>query len=39
MAKQEISAGKYPEAIELCRAIVASQAAEIAEMKALLAGL
>jgi uncharacterized protein (DUF305 family) len=39
MAEQEISAGKYPEAIELCRAIVTSQAAEIVEMKKLLAGL
>jgi uncharacterized protein (DUF305 family) len=38
MAKQEISVGKYPEAIDLCRAIVTSQAAEIVEMKALLAG-
>lgn len=39
MAEQEISAGKYPEAIELCRAIVTSQTAEIVEMKGLLAGL
>ncbi|MDR6414943.1 DUF305 domain-containing protein [Pseudarthrobacter sulfonivorans] len=39
MAKQEISAGKYPEATDLCRAIVTSQAAEIVEMKSLLAGL
>lgn len=39
MAKQEISAGKYPAAIELCRHIVTSQEAEIVEMKALLAGL
>lgn len=39
MAEQEIAAGKYPEAIELCRAIVTSQAAEIVEMKKLLAGL
>jgi uncharacterized protein (DUF305 family) len=39
MAQQEISAGKYPEAIELCRHIVTSQEAEIVEMKALLTGL
>lgn len=39
MAKQEIGAGKYPEAIDLSRAIITSQEAEIAEMKALLAGL
>jgi uncharacterized protein (DUF305 family) len=39
MAKQEISAGKYPEAIELSRAIATSQEAEIAEMKGLLTTL
>lgn len=39
MAKQELSVGKYPEAVELSRAIITSQEAEIAEMKDLLAGL
>ncbi|WP_426227537.1 DUF305 domain-containing protein [Pseudarthrobacter sp. DSP2-3-2b1] len=39
MAEQEISGGKFPAAIELCRDIVTSQAAEIVEMKELLAGL
>jgi uncharacterized protein (DUF305 family) len=39
MAQQEISAGKYPATIQLCRDIVTSQAAEIVEMKALLAKL
>lgn len=39
MAQQELSAGKYPESIELSRAIITAQEAEIAEMKALLAGL
>ena len=39
MAEQEIRTGKYPATIQLCRDIVASQEAEIMEMKALLAGL
>ncbi len=39
MARQEISAGKYPEAVQLARDIVTAQEAEIAEMKELLAGL
>jgi uncharacterized protein (DUF305 family) len=39
MANQEIRAGKYPATIQLCRDIVASQSAEIKEMKALLAKL
>ncbi|YCQ19759.1 DUF305 domain-containing protein [Arthrobacter sp. Z1-9] len=39
MAQQEISAGKYPEAIQLARDIVTAQETEIAEMKQLLAGL
>jgi uncharacterized protein (DUF305 family) len=39
MAKQEIGAGKYPDAIQLARDIVTAQEAEIAEMKKLLAAL
>ncbi|MDQ0674078.1 uncharacterized protein (DUF305 family) [Pseudarthrobacter siccitolerans] len=39
MAKQEIGAGKYPQAIQLARDIVTAQEAEIAEMKKLLAAL
>jgi uncharacterized protein (DUF305 family) len=39
MAEQEIRTGKYPATIQLSRDIVASQGAEITEMKALLAGL
>lgn len=39
MAQQEISAGKYPKAIQLARDIVTAQETEIAEMKQLLAGL
>ena len=39
MAKQEIGAGKHPEAVQLARDIVTAQEAEIAEMKQLLAGL
>lgn len=39
MAQQEISAGKYPEAVQLARDIVRAQEAEITEMRQLLAGL
>jgi uncharacterized protein (DUF305 family) len=39
MAKTEISQGKHPDAIQLSKAIVTTQEAEIQEMKALLAGL
>lgn len=39
MAEQEIRTGKYPATVQLSRDIVASQGAEIKEMKALLAGL
>jgi uncharacterized protein (DUF305 family) len=39
MAKQEIGAGKYTDAIQLARDIVTAQEAEIAEMKNLLAAL
>jgi uncharacterized protein (DUF305 family) len=39
MAKDEIHGGKYPEAVQLARDIVAAQEAEIAEMKKLLAAL
>jgi uncharacterized protein (DUF305 family) len=39
MAKDEIDGGKYPEAVQLARDIVAAQEAEIAEMKKLLAVL
>jgi uncharacterized protein (DUF305 family) len=39
MAKQEIRAGKYTDAIKLARDIVTAQEAEIAEMKKLLAAL
>jgi uncharacterized protein (DUF305 family) len=39
MARQEISAGEYPEAIQLARGIVTAQEAEIAELKQLLAAL
>jgi uncharacterized protein (DUF305 family) len=39
MAKQELGAGKYPDAIKLARDVVTAQEAEIAEMKKLLAAL
>lgn len=39
MAQQEIGAGKYPPALQLSRDIVASQEAEIVEMRALLGTL
>jgi uncharacterized protein (DUF305 family) len=39
MAKQELGAGKYPQAIQLARDVVTAQEAEIAEMKKLLAAL
>ena len=39
MAKTEISQGKNPDAIQLSKAIVTSQEAEIQEMKTLLASL
>lgn len=39
MAQVEIDSGKFPEAIELSRAIISAQEAEIAEMKQLLATL
>jgi uncharacterized protein (DUF305 family) len=39
MAQQEIGAGKFPEAVQLARDIVAAQESEIAEMKQLLTTL
>lgn len=39
MAQQEISAGKFPDALQLGHAIIEAQQAEITEMKQLLAGL
>lgn len=39
MAQQEIGAGKFPEAVQLARDIVATQESEIAEMKQLLTTL
>ncbi|NUP58561.1 MAG: DUF305 domain-containing protein, partial [Pseudarthrobacter sp.] len=39
MAQQEISAGKFPDALQLSHAIVEAQQAEITRMKQLLAGL
>ncbi|HEY1157698.1 MAG TPA: DUF305 domain-containing protein, partial [Arthrobacter sp.] len=39
MAQQEISAGKFPDALQLSHAIVEAQQADITRMKQLLAGL
>jgi uncharacterized protein (DUF305 family) len=36
MAQQEIDSGQFPAAVEMARAIVSSQQAEIDEMQALL---